>query len=84
MSLLFATNFLCRSVSEAIYSDVPGAQLVKNSDLGEIWTMPCNVEINISFNFGSKNFPIHPLDTSLDLNATDDNGNHVCVGAVSR
>ncbi|EKM51672.1 uncharacterized protein PHACADRAFT_261953 [Phanerochaete carnosa HHB-10118-sp] len=69
------------SVSEAIYSDVPGAQLVKNSDLGEVWTIPCNVEINISFSFGGKTIPIHPLDTSLDLNATDDNGNHICIGA---
>lgn len=77
-------DLLCSSVASAIYSDVPGADLVSDPSLGKVWTIPCDVEINISFNFGSKNFPIHPLDTSLDFNATDDNGNRVCIGAVSR
>lgn len=72
------------SVAEAIYSKVPGADLVKNSPLGgDVWTIPCDVEINIAFKFGGKNFPIHPLDTSLDLNATDDSGHRICIGAVS-
>ncbi|THG98835.1 hypothetical protein EW026_g3423 [Hermanssonia centrifuga] len=69
------------SVSEAIYGDVPGSQLINDPDLGKIWTIPCDIEINISFNFGGKNFPVHPLDTSLDFNATDSNGDHVCYGA---
>ncbi|THG98833.1 hypothetical protein EW026_g3421 [Hermanssonia centrifuga] len=38
-------------------------------------------EINISFNLGGKNFPVHPLDTSLDLNETDNLGNRICFGA---
>ncbi|KIP08626.1 hypothetical protein PHLGIDRAFT_34907 [Phlebiopsis gigantea 11061_1 CR5-6] len=69
------------SVAEAIYGDVPGAELVKDADLGEVWTIPCDIEINISFKFGGKDIPIHPLDTSLDLNATDDSGSRVCLGA---
>lgn len=73
----------CSSVAEAIYGDVPGAELVKDTDLGEVWTIPCDIEINISFKFGGKDIPIHPLDTSLDLNATDDSGSRVCLGAVS-
>ena len=70
------------SVAEAIYGDVPGAELVKDASLGEIWTIPCDIEINISFKFGGKDIPIHHLDTSLDLNATDDSGSRVCLGAV--
>ncbi|THG98836.1 hypothetical protein EW026_g3422 [Hermanssonia centrifuga] len=69
------------SVSEAIYGDVPGSQLIDDPDLGKIWTIPCDIEINISFNFGGKSFPVHPLDTSLDFNATDSNGDHFCYGA---
>ena len=53
-----------------------------DQDLGKIWTLPCNVEVNISFNLGGKNFPVHPLDTSLDVNVTDDDGNKICVSAV--
>lgn len=72
------------AVSDAIYSDVPNAELVKDPSLGEIWTLPCDVEINIAFKFGGKTFPIHPLDTSLDFNSTDADGKRVCLGAVSR
>lgn len=70
-------------MAQAIYGDVPGAELVNDASLGQIWTLPCDYEINISFKFGGKDIPIHPLDTSLDLNATDDNGDKVCLGAVS-
>ncbi|PSR78177.1 hypothetical protein PHLCEN_2v7509 [Hermanssonia centrifuga] len=74
-------TLLHSSVSEAIYGDVPGSQLINDPDLGKIWTIPCDIEINISFNFGGKSFPVHPLDTSLDFNATDSNGDHFCYGA---
>ncbi|PSR78178.1 hypothetical protein PHLCEN_2v7510 [Hermanssonia centrifuga] len=70
------------SVSEAIYGDVSGAVLNTINTQGEqLWTLPCDVEINISFNLGGKNFPVHPLDTSLDLNETDNLGNRICFGA---
>lgn len=37
--------------------------------------------LNISFNFGGVNIPIHPLDTvSADFNVTDSNGKSMCVG----
>jgi len=43
--------------------------------------VPCGQLLNISFNFGGVNYPIHPLDTvSDDFNATDSNGNHICLG----
>ena len=61
---------------------MPGVDLVKNSPLGgDVYTIPCDVEINISFKFGGKTFPIHPLDTSSsDFHLTDSSGNTVCVG----
>ena len=70
-------------IAKAFYSDVPDAQLVTRSDLsGEVWQIPCDKEVNVTFKFGGISFPIHPLDTNLDLNATDDDGNRVCFGAV--
>ena len=37
----------------------------------------------MTFTFAGQKIPIHPLDTSLDLNVTDDSGNKVCLGSVS-
>jgi hypothetical protein len=70
-------------VADAIYGDAPDADFVKSSDLGAVWTVPCDVEINIAFKFGGITYPIHPLDTVLDLGATNDDGSKVCIGAVS-
>ncbi|KAI0826793.1 acid protease [Trametes gibbosa] len=69
-------------VAEAIYKQVPGAQLVNLPTIdGPIWQIPCNKEINVTLKFGGVQFPIHPLDTSLDLNMTDVRGRPFCLGA---
>ncbi|KAI0771201.1 acid protease [Trametes elegans] len=69
-------------VAEAFYKDVPGASLVSRSDLnGEVWQLPCDKEVNVTFKFSGVSYPIHPLDTNLDLNMTDSSGNSICVGA---
>ncbi|KAI1794874.1 acid protease [Ganoderma leucocontextum] len=70
------------SVASAFYKDIPGAELVSRSELsGDVWQLPCDKEVNVTFKFGGSSFPIHPLDTNIDLNLTDSNGNHVCFGA---
>ena len=70
-----------REVSDAIYGRVKGA--VYDSDK-EWWTVPCGQMLNISFNFGGKNYPVHPLDTVDDnFNYRDAQGNRMCIGAVS-
>jgi len=67
-------------VSDAIYGRVQGALYdVRN----EYWMVPCGQYLNISFGFGGRQYPIHPLDTVDDnFNVVDANGNHVCIGAV--
>lgn len=71
-----------RAVADAFYARVPGAQLVNYTGLGEVYTMPCDVELNVTFKFANVSYPIHPLDTSLSsLDKTDQLGNAVCVGA---
>lgn len=70
-----------RAVSDAIYGRVRGAQY---DEKDQLWLVPCDQQLNISFNFGGVNFPIHPLDTvSSDFNMTDASGNAICVGVVS-
>jgi hypothetical protein len=55
---------------------------VNYTGLGEVYTLPCNVELNVTFKFANVSYPIHPLDTSLSqLQKTDALGNPVCVGA---
>ena len=67
-------------MSDAIYGCVQGAQYDTKEQL---WLVPCDQLLNISFNFGGVNFPIHPLDTvSSDFNMTDSNGNPACIGTV--
>ncbi|TBU47411.1 acid protease [Dichomitus squalens] len=70
------------AVAEAFYKDIPGSQLVSRQEVsGNIWQLPCDKEVNVTFKFGGKSFPIHPLDANIDLNLTDSRGNHVCFGA---
>ncbi|KZT09219.1 acid protease [Laetiporus sulphureus 93-53] len=70
------------AVARAFYENVPDAKLVDVPDLdGEIWQVPCDYEINVTFKFGGISFPINPLDTSMDLNGTDGTGDKTCYGS---
>lgn len=71
-----------RAMADAFYGRVPGAQYTNVSGVGEIYTLPCETELNITFVFGGVKIPIHPLDTVTDiLDKTDALGNSVCLGA---
>jgi hypothetical protein len=74
----FTFSQVPRQVSDAIYGRVKGAVYdVKN----EIWMVPCGQYLNISFAFGGRSYPIHPLDTVDDnFNKVDANGNKICIG----
>jgi hypothetical protein len=86
--LLLVLTRLFRAVSDAIYSNVRSAEYTNIQGIGNIWAVPCSEEINLSFKFGGKVIPIHPLDVSLD--GTDlqldlrytDSGELFCLGAV--
>lgn len=62
-------------VAEALYGNVSGASLTSVTGIGEIWTLPCDQELNATFLFAGIEFPIHPLDLNFDY------GNNQCVGA---
>ena len=71
-----------RSVSDAIYGRVQGAQW---SSSNQAWLVPCGQLINVTFNFGGISYPVHPLDvSSSDFGLAFSNGNPACIGTVSR
>ena len=76
----FTLSQVPRTISDAIYGRVQGAVFdTKN----QWWTVPCGQYLNVSFNFGGQNYPIHPLDLVDDnLGLTDSTGQKVCLGAV--
>ncbi|EIN06447.1 acid protease [Punctularia strigosozonata HHB-11173 SS5] len=63
-------------VAEQIYSNVSQAKLETVHPYGEVWTLPCDVELNMTMQFGSVHIPIHPLDTNFDAGLK-----HKCIGA---
>ena len=67
-------------MSDAIYSGVPNASIQNVTGLGNIWVIPCNAEINVTFIIGGKAYPVHPLDTNFDAGIDPDGIS--CVGAV--
>jgi len=77
----FTLTQLPRPISDAIYGRVQGAQFDSKN---QWWTVPCGQYLNVSFNFGGRNYPIHPLDLVDDnLGLTDSTGKKVCLGTVS-
>jgi hypothetical protein len=75
----FTFSQVPRDMSDAIYGRVQGAVYDSKN---EWWTVPCGQMINLTFSFGGKAFPIHPLDVVDDnFKILDKNGNHVCIGA---
>ncbi|EAU86016.1 hypothetical protein CC1G_11688 [Coprinopsis cinerea okayama7 len=53
-------------VSDAIYSRFSGAEYVMVQNIGGIWILPCTVEVNVTVKFAGKEYPIHPLDMTLE------------------
>jgi hypothetical protein len=78
----FTNKIVClnREVSAAIYSGVPGASLQTVDGVGQIWVIPCDAEINITFKIGGLTYPVHPLDTNSDALTSSDG--ETCIGAV--
>lgn len=70
-----------RSVSDALYGRVQGAEWSDNTPVGSVWVLPCDQELAASFIIGGVTYRIHPLDLSLAFTLTD--GTTACYGAVS-
>jgi hypothetical protein len=84
LSFIFDTGFTLPQVpsyiSDAIYGNITGAAKQNIKSLGEVYVLPCNAEVNVTFVFGGQKIPIHPLDTNL-AGFQDNGGNDICVGS---
>lgn len=77
----FTFSQVPRDISDQIYGRVKGAYYDTTE---EFWMVPCGQSLNLTFNFGGKSYPVHPLDTVDDnFNRVDSTGQKICLGAVS-
>ncbi|RPD73742.1 acid protease [Lentinus tigrinus ALCF2SS1-7] len=60
----FSLPPLPQAAVDAIYSKIPGAAFW-TSPIINSWIIPCNSSTDLSFVFGGKEYPVHPLDLSL-------------------
>ncbi|KAK0187821.1 aspartic peptidase domain-containing protein [Armillaria mellea] len=76
-----------RSVADAIYSGISGAEYQNITGIGEIWVIPCDEEVNITFKFSGNSYHMHPLDVTMDPSLfnlpkiVNSNGQTSCLGA---
>ncbi|KAK0487699.1 aspartic peptidase domain-containing protein [Armillaria novae-zelandiae] len=82
----FSLSQVPKSVADAIYSRISGAEY-RNITGSEIWVIPCDEEVNITFKFSGNSYHIHPLDATMDpslLNLPEivnSKGRTSCLGA---
>jgi hypothetical protein len=67
-------------VAQEIYSQIEGAQLKNIDGLGEIWTMDCSMEVNITFKFAGNSYPVHPLDSTMPASNVGLQDDSFCLG----
>jgi hypothetical protein len=81
---LFGSEYLLiryRVITDAMYASLPGSRLKNVTLLGEMWSVPCTAEVNVSLSFGGVRYPVHPLDISAPLALlTGDASQEGCVG----
>ncbi|KAK0243958.1 aspartic peptidase domain-containing protein [Armillaria nabsnona] len=83
----FSISQVPKSVADAMYSRVSGAEYHNITDIGEIWIVPCDEEVNITFKFNGNSYHIHPLDATMDPSLFDSpkivnsKGQTSCLGA---
>ena len=75
----FTFSQVPRDIADAIYGRVKSAVYDATN---EWWLLPCGQYLNISFNFGGRNYPVHPLDVVDDnFSKIDSTGKKVCIGS---
>jgi hypothetical protein len=62
-----------------MYKNVPGATLESFFGGRSQYVLPCNIPVNVTFTFGGKAYPMHPLDMSIDTGL----GGGMCSATVS-
>ncbi|THU86317.1 acid protease [Dendrothele bispora CBS 962.96] len=83
----FSIPQLPGSIVDKIYGQIPGAQFFSDAatitpdleGLENVWRIPCDYEVNVSFVFAGQEFPISPLDLSVDVGEKDSSGEEICI-----
>ncbi|KAI0630356.1 acid protease [Trametes polyzona] len=88
LNVLFDSGFtfpqVSKRIADAIYARVPGAKFTTVTNAaGQMWTIPCSTELNVTYVFANVSYPVHPLDTVTNAfrGPVDADGNPTCVGA---
>lgn len=63
-----------------MYSNLPGAKFQEIAEGFQAWVVPCNAEVNVTWTFGGKDIPIHPLDVSIPGTLLGDPTDKNCYG----
>ncbi|KAI0704248.1 aspartic peptidase domain-containing protein [Cytidiella melzeri] len=71
----FTFSQIPKAAVDFIYSQIPGSYFNATSGL---WVMDCSSTIPLSFEFGNKSIPVHPLDITSIANLGN---NTVCVNS---
>ncbi|THV05270.1 acid protease [Dendrothele bispora CBS 962.96] len=74
-------------IVDSIYGRIPGAEFIENGttlhpDLGSlvnVWRIPCEYEVNVSFVFAGQEYPVSPLDLSMDTQLPDVDAKRICI-----
>ncbi|KAL1743093.1 aspartic peptidase domain-containing protein [Schizophyllum fasciatum] len=82
----FSLSQVPRNVADAIYGRFSGAEYVNVSGVGATWIVPCTTEVNLTIKFSGQEYPIHPMDTTLDpdtlgiTGVQNSQGEDCCIG----
>ncbi|KAI5122015.1 hypothetical protein M0805_008007 [Coniferiporia weirii] len=87
LHVVFDTGFtfpqVPRVIADAIYGRIPGATFVVEADgLTNFWVIPCDYELNVTFLFAGVEYPVSPLDLSLNVGA--EVGNQTCISGFQQ
>ncbi|KAK7037696.1 hypothetical protein VNI00_010922 [Paramarasmius palmivorus] len=88
LHVLFDTGFslpqLPAHVIDSIYGRIPDSMFIENGSdyigfdgLTNFWVIPCDYELNVTFMFGGHEYPMSPLDMSLEY--PDGTGDIYCI-----
>jgi len=83
----FSIPQLPKDIVDEIYGRVPGAEFIESGSslahdlqgFSNFWRVPCAYELNVSFVFGGVEYPISPLDVTVDIQEYDQDRKEICI-----
>jgi hypothetical protein len=82
----FSLSQVPTTVATAFYSRFSGAEFANVTNIGAVYLVPCNLEVNLTFEISNVRYPIHPLDATIEPsilgldNVKNSEGVDCCIG----